>query len=1389
MKKKGKVSIFLLLLAILFLPNLIFSQATGISLDSYGPKFSSNTKQTLTVNGTIQGIGSGDLPIVVGVYDTGGTAIGTALATANPFTVLITPSSYSFPTGATTEYYLVESSGGNSSTQNGKIYVNDQPLSTGDLTVTISPDPVSQGATVTIHINSKYPIKRSGLAITITDASGKIHIISSSHITYNNGNDTDDYWNDATITWTIPTDMPTGKVKISLSGSTATGIASSLSDIGTDFTVQTAISTKPIIMYPAPSHDAGGDHPETVVSQTPKFHWSTVLGAVKTYLEFWEMGPLGTGGAAPDPTSTSPDFSVEVHGNPPWEITKTLSKETEYYWRVVVEDAGGGKMTSEMSSLLSIDMRPITFFSPEADSRIKWGKGEVWPSDKQIKTSLAPGDPKDNSWKYTLDMSRDPSFTIIEAGPFSGTVVGNTVEFSPTNPGTVVDGDWYLRVRATDKRGNIDCTTIRRVAIDNTPLTPPQLVSPPHKSFTNETRPFFSWEADPKASKYIIEFAYPCSPGGTPEPANFKLSYEVKATTTTGYQGFRPPAALPVSSPTTLFNWRVKTVDSAGNISDPSQFRSLVIDTTIPDGSKIKLEEPENMNLIGETSPTFKWKWTETQQDDLEGNNGSVNMYKAVLQVTKSLSDWSSSQVVTQTVEVDSSYVVDIFNSSVHPSSSVYNEMEVKLSASLTPETTYYWRVIPIDRAGNKGSPSAINTFSLNGGSDSLPPPVIKSPSNGDVVSSKNLPVTVEINPPPLTPGDIVRTYSVKIYAVVNNLTNDITSKDLKLLAGPIEVPPGQNEITMSVTLGDDDGRYTLLATVVDEAGTESDPANSTPVKIILDRHSPQVDHIVITSQHEGTTSYPDEGISSKILVQVVFSEQMKTEDDNHNVLNPDITIYPEKGYKEIKVEPLPAPQKSWSPTGKAWTGIATIPAGNGYNGKASLSIGGQITDLAGRRLSPNPTFYQDYFYIDTAPSLKIKAFYNPTDERDIIISVESSEKLKMVPMVEVDFNGKESTMYMNMVHDNIYTGVYTIEGGKSGIIEIKAYGTDYAGNTGFNKYSFQVSEVNPLQGYNFSFKSMQLSIPQHSLAKKGIIAILPQEVEKNTSSEKTSFKTSPRIKQAVPEELEVVSDSIYEIGPYTLKFKEPFSLSFKTDAVGKVGIFRYENGNWKYIPSFKLGDKVVGAVDKPGMYVLMKDIMAPRLKSTNISDGEKLSSYYQPIELDWEEMGSGLDKDRVEVEVDGSKVNVNVVGNSIFYRQNRYQHLSEGEHFLKAKVYDQIGNRSETVQLKFYAPKPFEVYDFYFYPNPSSDTDPKIHYVLTQQAEKVDLKIYDKAGKLVVAMHNLDTEAGEHNSLSWDRRNGELYYVANGVYFAKITAVSAGGEVSEKTTKVVILR
>ncbi len=79
-------------------------------------------------------------------------------------------------------------------------------------------------------------------------------------------------------------------------------------------------------------------------------------------------------------------------------------------------------------------------------------------------------------------------------------------------------------------------------------------------------------------------------------------------------------------------------------------------------------------------------------------------------------------------------------------------------------------------------------------------------------------------------------------------------------------------------------------------------------------------------------------------------------------------------------------------------------------------------------------------------------------------------------------------------------------------------------------------------------------------------------------------------------------------------------------------------------------------------------------------------------------------------------------------------------------------------------------------YPNPFADSATFV-YSLTDFCDKVDLKIYSRAGRLVKALE-------EHNVVGyrevvWDGRDGSGHNIANGLYYLKVTAYNSDKEVS----------
>ncbi|MBW6514674.1 MAG: hypothetical protein K0B87_07950 [Candidatus Syntrophosphaera sp.] len=147
-----------------------------------------------------------------------------------------------------------------------------------------------------------------------------------------------------------------------------------------------------------------------------------------------------------------------------------------------------------------------------------------------------------------------------------------------------------------------------------------------------------------------------------------------------------------------------------------------------------------------------------------------------------------------------------------------------------------------------------------------------------------------------------------------------------------------------------------------------------------------------------------------------------------------------------------------------------------------------------------------------------------------------------------------------------------------------------------------------------------------------------------------------------------------------------------------------------------------------------------------------------------------------------------------------KYQiNLSRGNYTLVVDCKDVNGNFN-TREIQFVVNETFEVRNFANYPNPVTGhaIDPKndgrtrFTYVLTDDADKVTIKVYTVAGRLAKTFDNLPTGVGYHEYprtvYGWDCKDDFGYPLANGVYFYKIIA-SKGNQKIEKTMKMAILK
>jgi len=142
---------------------------------------------------------------------------------------------------------------------------------------------------------------------------------------------------------------------------------------------------------------------------------------------------------------------------------------------------------------------------------------------------------------------------------------------------------------------------------------------------------------------------------------------------------------------------------------------------------------------------------------------------------------------------------------------------------------------------------------------------------------------------------------------------------------------------------------------------------------------------------------------------------------------------------------------------------------------------------------------------------------------------------------------------------------------------------------------------------------------------------------------------------------------------------------------------------------------------------------------------------------------------------------------------------IDAGDYTLFISCADVNGNFASH-EINFIVNTSFDVINLANYPNPIlTDTiDPvnegrtRFTYVLTDDADDVNIKIYTVSGRLVKTFSHLPKGVGYHEYprtvLGWDCRDDSGVYLANGVYFYKIIA-RRGGKTIERIQKMAITR
>jgi hypothetical protein len=407
------------------------------------------------------------------------------------------------------------------------------------------------------------------------------------------------------------------------------------------FTVDTDPPDLPALLTPA-----DGDF---INDDTPEFTWSATAGAGGEYtLEYSQDENFVSG------VVSVTDITGESH-TPSSALAQGL-----WYWRVEAFDQAGNGSGYQTPFSFTLDTDP-----PDIPTLLTPADGiYVTTETPEFTWSATAG----TNGSYTLEYSQDAGFS-------SGVTTVSDISsenYTPSSP--LSQGLWYWRVEAFDQAGNGSGfqATPFSFDLDSESPDPPDLLTPPDGSTTNDNTPEFTWSATAGAGgQYTLQYSKHADFGSNVVTIAGMFS-----------TSFSPSSGM---SDGTWF-WRVEAKDEAGNVSGYQTPFSVTIDTQDPNiPGPIT---PSNGSYIYTDIPEFSWIAT-------AGSGGTYTL------------EYSQDQTFASGVTT----ITDLADANYTPSSAL-------------AQGTWYWRVEAIDFAGNgSGFYSPPYSFTI----DQIPP---EAPSN-----------------------------------------------------------------------------------------------------------------------------------------------------------------------------------------------------------------------------------------------------------------------------------------------------------------------------------------------------------------------------------------------------------------------------------------------------------------------------------------------------------------------------------------------------------------------------------------------------------------------------------------------------------------------------------
>ncbi|NHJ49922.1 MAG: hypothetical protein FK733_19170 [Asgard group archaeon] len=344
--------------------------------------------------------------------------------------------------------------------------------------------------------------------------------------------------------------------------------------------------------------------------------------------------------------------------------------------------------------------------------------------------------------QYHIQIDQTSSFT----SPYRSVYTSGT-SYTTSHP----DNIYYWRVRARDAAGNWNSwSSIWSYRVDTVPPGAPVLVSPADDAITNDNTPYLDWSTVSGATQYYLQLAY---------DAGFST---LRLTVTTGGTAYTCPGLTD-----NTYHWRVRARDAADNWGSYSSARNFEVDTMAP-GSP-GLVSPADGTITNDNTPYLDWSaatganfyelqvaydagfsslrltittgataytcpiltdnpyyWRVRARDaalnwgpwstiwDFEVDTVPPGYPTLVTPVDGALISDSTPYLLWSSVSEANLYQLQIDDDPGFGSYYEHNTADTYYTFPTLPDDLYYWRVRARDEAGNWGSWSTVQTFTID---------------------------------------------------------------------------------------------------------------------------------------------------------------------------------------------------------------------------------------------------------------------------------------------------------------------------------------------------------------------------------------------------------------------------------------------------------------------------------------------------------------------------------------------------------------------------------------------------------------------------------------------------------------------------------------------------